>query len=119
MARRQRKRARSWLRALLGFVAWGAIGTGGALIWFEVGWSDVAGPNDRYGPGVFLLGAGAVVLLYLLVTHRRPASSSGGGSRRLAIDHERATGDVAPCPECGRAIDVRRSQCIHCGTVIA
>ncbi|MDJ0962403.1 MAG: hypothetical protein QNJ88_17280 [Acidimicrobiia bacterium] len=118
MARRHRNRARSSFRALLGFAAWGAIGAGAALVWFKVGWSEAAGISDDVSPGVVLLAAGAIVLLYLLLTHRRPTSSSGGGARRLAIDHEAAGGELAPCPDCGKSIDVRRPQCIHCGAVV-
>ena len=118
MARRHRNRARSGLRALLGFAAWGAIGAGGALVWFKIGWSDVAGVNSDYAPGVLLLAAGVLVLLYLLVTRRRPVSSSGGGARRLSLDHAAVTGDLVPCSACGRAIDVRRPQCVHCGASV-
>jgi hypothetical protein len=118
MTRKRRNRARSSLRGLLGFVAWAAIGAGGALVWFDVGWSDVAGTSDDVTPGVLLLIAGTVVLLYLLLTMRRPTSSSGGGSRRLALDHESVDGDMAPCPACGKAIDARRPQCLHCGAFV-
>jgi len=118
MARRQRTRARNTLRALLGFAAWGAIGAGGALLWFRTGWGDATAATDDPAAGLALLAAGAVVLLYLLVTHRRPASSSGGGARRLAIDHETVGDELVPCPACGKSIDVRRAQCIHCGAAV-
>lgn len=94
------------------------MGAGGALVWFKIGWSDVGAVGDDYAPGVLLMAAGGVVLLYLLLTMRRPTSSSGGGSRRLALDHEGVQSDMAPCPACGKAIDARRPQCLHCGSFV-